>query len=106
MGEILMARVRRGRPKSSQPTMAERRDRRVFVSLSLNEIEQTNSVSVLPLSEQLIIELLARGYQTVGDLAGLTALHAIQIPSMNGSHWQIICAALRQTPFPEIAIYR
>lgn len=99
MGEVVMARARRGRPKSAQPTMAERRDRRTFVSLPLEKIDRTNSVSVLPVSEKLIVELLARGYQTVDDLAALTALDAVHIPGMTGWHWLTIKAALGRKQF-------
>jgi hypothetical protein len=58
-------------------------------------------LSVLPFSPTLISELTARGFQTVGDLAALTALHAIQIPGMNGWHWRSITIALGRKQFPE-----
>jgi len=91
----------RGRPKSNQPTLAEKRDRRVFVSLPIDKIDRTASVSVLPLSEKLIVELLTRGFQTVGELAGLTALDAVEIPGMTGWHWRTITTALGRKQFSE-----
>ena len=94
-----IARPGRGRPRNR--TNLQKRDHPRFKTLPISEIERTMPVFVLPISAALIIELLARGFQRVDDLAGLTALHAIKIPGMNGWHWQTIRLALGKKQFPE-----
>ena len=92
------AQLPRGRPKKrSKP---QKRDLRVFPSYPSTEMARNLPISVLPLSPTLIAELTHRGFQTVGDLAALTALHAVQISGMNGWHWRSITIALGRKQFP------
>ena len=91
-------RLPRGRPKKG--IKPHKRDRREFHWLPVHEVAKTMPVSVLPISPELVVELTGRGFQTVGDLGALTALHAIQIPGMNGWHWRTIITAMGRKQFP------
>lgn len=69
-------------------------------SIALSYHDHMKPISSLPVPPALIHNLYLWGYRTLGDLTGLTALHAINIEGMNGKHWQAITSALRREQFP------